>query len=528
MFSFAFLITLYSYTIFFIGIIGLLYKNVIVSISLFYSFIAIYLFLKKKLYILSLKINSKIEVLFISIISLQALINIIGALGPELSFDSLWYHLTLPKLYLLNNRIMFIPGGLLYYSAMPKLSEMIYLGILAIKSEVFVKICHYFFGIFSIIALFNFSKKIYSRTISLIIVTIFYSNLVVAWESITSYIDLIRTFYEILAFISFYNWIEYKNKRWLVYSAILLGSAISVKIISFFSLIIYFILIIVNFINHKSSIYNLFINLFIYIFIALIIPLPWFIFSYINTGNLIYPFFNLLNHAILIDLPSSFVNFIYKIILLFLRSPDPISPLYFIFIPLIFIYKSKNKNIIYFYIYAFIALLACILTSSTGGSRFLMPYLPIWTLIIGDVIQNIYNIKFKKFIIIIIIIFSFISVPYRFIANIRFIPVILGLESKNNFLKNNLNFNFGDFYDIDGYLDKKINYNDSVLIYDIHNLYYIDFPYIHESWLKKNDKYNFIISRSVIFPLNLDKNKWKLIYRNFKSNVILYGKIYDN
>lgn len=52
--------------------------------------------------------------------------------------------------------------------------------------------------------------------------------------------------------------------------------------------------------------------------------------------------------------------------------------------------------------------------------------------------------------------FSFISVPYRFIANIRFIPVILGLESKNNFLKNNLNFNFGDFYDIDGYLDKKL------------------------------------------------------------------------
>ena len=44
------------------------------------------------------------------LIVIQALINLVGALGPELSFDSLWYHLTLPKLYLEQQRVYFLQG----------------------------------------------------------------------------------------------------------------------------------------------------------------------------------------------------------------------------------------------------------------------------------------------------------------------------------------------------------------------------------------------------------------------------------
>jgi len=58
------------------------------------------------------------------LIVLQAFVNIIGVFGPELAFDALWYHLTLPKLYLVHHSIFFIPGGLLYYSGMPKIAEM--------------------------------------------------------------------------------------------------------------------------------------------------------------------------------------------------------------------------------------------------------------------------------------------------------------------------------------------------------------------------------------------------------------------
>lgn len=59
------------------------------------------------------------------ILLIQALVNLIGALGPELGFDALWYHLPIPQTWLANQKITFL-GGDLYYSGLPKLIDMLY------------------------------------------------------------------------------------------------------------------------------------------------------------------------------------------------------------------------------------------------------------------------------------------------------------------------------------------------------------------------------------------------------------------
>ena len=48
---------------------------------------------------------NKLELVLIVILLTQGIINLIGALGPELGFDALWYHLTLPKIYLSEGKI---------------------------------------------------------------------------------------------------------------------------------------------------------------------------------------------------------------------------------------------------------------------------------------------------------------------------------------------------------------------------------------------------------------------------------------
>src|SRR6185437_14950424 len=118
--------------------------------------------------------------------------------GPEIGFDALWYHLTLPKLYLGWHQVRHIPGGLLYYSDMPKLTEMLYISGLAILGETGAKLIHFSFGILCCIALYKVGRKFFSPLLSLIAVAIFYSNLVVGWESISAYIDLARTFFNIM------------------------------------------------------------------------------------------------------------------------------------------------------------------------------------------------------------------------------------------------------------------------------------------------------------------------------------------
>ena len=212
------------------------------------------------------KVNFKSKKIrpYVVLFFIIALINLIGALGPELSFDALWYHLTLPKIYLENHSVFYIPGGLLYYSVMPKLTEMIYISALAFNGEILAKLIHFSFGILTCVALYKVSREFFSSKASLIGVVIFYSNLVVGWQSITAYVDLARTFFELLALWGFIKLYKSGEKKWLVESAVMLGLAISTKLLALGSLLIFSLLIIFYFLHVKKNLNNLFIGLFVY------------------------------------------------------------------------------------------------------------------------------------------------------------------------------------------------------------------------------------------------------------------------
>src|SRR5258708_2606943 len=130
MFVLAFFIGIYSYVIFVLGMFDLLTKLNIISVTVIWFILLLFferefiVFLFKKISKRNLnvkKIYKTTTFPFILLFILLALVNLIGVLGPDLAFDALWYHLTLPKLYLLHHSIYHIPGGLLSYSDMPKL-----------------------------------------------------------------------------------------------------------------------------------------------------------------------------------------------------------------------------------------------------------------------------------------------------------------------------------------------------------------------------------------------------------------------
>ena len=90
----------------------------------------------------------KLDKLFLGLLVLQALINLIGALGPELGFDALWYHLTEAQLFLSRGSIAPIPGNLLYWSGLPRLGEVIYMYLPG-------KLVHWGFGLLSAYFIFR-------------------------------------------------------------------------------------------------------------------------------------------------------------------------------------------------------------------------------------------------------------------------------------------------------------------------------------------------------------------------------------
>lgn len=531
MFILAFFIGIYASLIFAFGITGLLTKELITIVTVLWALLlltyergvlfAIFTWLTEKRFNKVSFRKNKLIFLLLSLIVLQAGLNLIGALAPELAFDALWYHLTLPKLYLVNHSIFHIPGGLLYYSDMPKAGEMLYVGALAFGNEITAKMLHFCFGLLTGAALFMIARKFFSPLISLLAVVIFYSNILVAWESTTAYIDLIRTFFEIMALWSFVNWLQTKKEKWIIITACMVGFAISTKLLAISSAFLFAVLIALNAINKQLPRRLLF-----YFLIVFLIPLPWFLFSYIHTGNPIYPLFSPIfsgiNEKVFSFLLLSPLHFLSTIWTNFTRANDPISPLYLIGLPLLMmLYPRMSKIIKQIFIFTILGTLVWYVTSQVEGTRILMPYLPAFSLLLAWLIDYTHKNKTAfRLTIGLVLLVSMTTIAYRGLATIKYIPVVFGQETKQEFLINHLSFSFGDFYDTDNYFAKTIKQEDVVLLYGFHNLYYVNFPFIDSSWVSKGDRFSYVAVQNSALPKRF--KDWQLVYKNDKTLVQLY------
>lgn len=514
------------------GWAGYLQKNIIGTFSAVYWVVAIFLFRKqlsasfKSLgQIRDLKIAEK---LLIIIIVVLALINLIGALGPELAFDALWYHLTIPKIYILDERTTIIPGNLLYYSGLPKLGEMLFVVGLLFSNEIAAKLIHFSFGIGCIAVTYKIARLYLSKNLSLLASLLFYSNLVVMWLSITAYIDLIRTFYDSLAILALLLFEKKRKKNLLVLSGILAGFAVSAKLISLITVVAIIATILIN----RDIVRRKAINICAFVIPIALVTNLWVIFNYINTGNMFYPFFE----GFFADAGAGFNigGFMEKVKDLLLTASDPISPIYLISVPLIVISFKKLFTKYRFLLLLVIFSFGLLIVTPYANSRYMVSYLPLYSVV---VVLSAYNLStfFRRILIVLIFFVASVSLFYRAAANYKYLPVVFGKESKEEFLMKNLNFDFGDFYDVgsddeDGEVKKIVGEN-KVLLVGIHNLYYADFQFIHESWYK-GEWVDYVLVRSELpnFQICLLKThrvcKYRVVYSNDKTRVKLY-RLYE-
>lgn len=512
MFKIAVIVGIYSYLILTLGIFGLLTIQHIFITSLSYGLVVVF-FLRKQISISSALFLNKKETSLCLLLALLVFVNVIGVLGPELAFDALWYHLTIPKLFILNERIAYIPGNLLYYSVMPMLTEMLYIPALLMGSEIYAKLIHFFFGLLTCIVIYRFSRLYISKFYSLLAVVIFYSNLVVGWLSITAFADLSRTFFEILALYLFARFIKERKSLLFYQSAVTLGFAVCAKVLSLPSVLIYMFLLFVfsNTMQERLG------RMFEFSMIVIIVSLPWFLFAYLSTGNPIFPIFsNYYNPELRLELltPISFISSTFSLLLF---SPDPLSPIYLILLPL-FVYNFKKlySRFPVLVIYTLVSFVLWYFTPQSGGGRFITAFLPAYS-IISSILIDKYSSSKTRYLIALVIAIAVISVGYRGIANSKFISPILGITTREEFLMNHLNFAFGDFYDEDGQIKKLVGSN-KVLLIGIHNLYYVDFPYDLDSWNRKGS-YKYILVHN---DSSWDNPMYRPIYVNEKTHVTLY------
>ncbi|MFH0943403.1 MAG: hypothetical protein V1810_04495 [Candidatus Beckwithbacteria bacterium] len=397
-----------------------------------------------------------LEKIFLSLLILQALVNLIAVFGPELGFDALWYHLTEAKLFLQRRSIAPIPGNLLYWSGLPRLGEIFYSVGLSLNLEFLPKLIHWGFGVFSAFLVFRLG--------GLGSALLFYTTLLVGWLSTTAYIDLIMTAWLLLA---------------VYWSGIKRGLAIALAAAT----------------KLHALIYGLIITLIPWGILGI---LPFALINYFSTHNPIYPFRENFGFE-----PEWFLNgfgfWLSRPLRLFFDPAFRVGPL----ILLVFLLKPKFNRLLV------LSFLVWFLFPGTDFGRFAL--FPLALLAIACSQSR------SRLAYVLIIIQAIVGISGRLVANSKYLPLLFHQQTKAEFMAKNLKFHFGDFYDLDNYFKQNIKPTDKVLIYNIHNLYYVNFPYDHETWKNPHTRYTHILVGNNGPDFNLP-----LIYQNPTTRVKLY------
>ena len=229
--------------------------------------------------------------LLVFFISLLIVMNIAGALSPEMRQDSLQYHVSVPHYYLMYHQMMDIPYNIYHYYSLNQ--EMLYTFTMAFGTTSSAKLLHAVMGILTFLGIFVLARKSHPLPAALLAGFLFYCQPQMSWMSSTAFNENGWMFFGILAIISWMQWKESLQTKDLFLSGIFCGLGISIKLIAIIYapfLLSLFTLVIL--IRHRYT--RQVIPYLVFLGLLLLPVTPWLIRNYIYTHN---PFFPMLSNV---------------------------------------------------------------------------------------------------------------------------------------------------------------------------------------------------------------------------------------
>ncbi len=217
-------------------------------------------------------------------------LTLLGALAPapDSDYDSLVYHLAIPKVYLRDGSIHFLPW--LSHSNFPFTLEMLYTLGLLLRDQSLAKLFHFGCGWLTVIAIFSFARRWWSPRAGWLGACVFAAIPLVAWQMTTAYIELGFALYAFLAIYALALYREERQPGWLWVAGLISGWALGIKMLG--GAVLLFALVVLLWDLRAES--NRLLQLrraAAFALIAIAIAAPWYVKSYLWTGNPVYPFF---------------------------------------------------------------------------------------------------------------------------------------------------------------------------------------------------------------------------------------------
>jgi len=372
-------------TIFFLGIVGLIYFSILFVVVLVGIFLGIYSFLKFSKNF-AFQNFGFIQLLFFFVLLYSMFVNLVGALTPETFFDSQFYLLGLPNIWRLQNKISF--NRYIFSSMYPFNINMLYLLNLVFSNDISAKIIHWFCGVISVGLIYFFVKNYFSKTTALVACLIFYTVPTVMAVSWKTAIEFGIAMFELAGVFCLLEYFTKEDKKYLLLSGIFWGFALGSKylvLLEFFSisLAIFVFYLIVN----KKNLKLVFKDYIIFLSLAVVVASPWYVRNIILTGNPVFPFFahkigfvkpRVVGNIFSDPAPPKFTFknyflFLWPLTLGQLQQESYPGGVFLVFLPFLFLFKNVDKKIKFLTIY----LVCCLFLWAFIGRFYLRYFIPV-------------------------------------------------------------------------------------------------------------------------------------------------------
>jgi len=489
-----------SYLILLMGLAGLLYSWSCLLLLIVLLCFALWESLKSKPDITKifhqfkvfLKNSDQLERALLIVLILTILLIFIACLAPPMDLDSLVYHLSIPKIWAHNHKIVYIPYVLA--SEFPLTIETLYTLGMILTDDISAGLIIWAYSVLFILSIFSFCRENFSVKVGILASSAYCCIPLFGSLSTRTLVDMATAYYAFLGLYAFLRYVDSDEFKWLIMCCVISGFAASTKHSGIIPFVVLSIAIaIVEFKRRKLTLQS-FKHILLCYLIFLAVPLPWYIKSFINTGNptVIY-FTNIFGGRNL--LPADMSNTViswrssygYKPELMrLLISPLKLllksffsGPRYWLlgpfamtFVPLLAILKNIPRIIKYLLAYSFgLLILYSIVTDQTRLA------MPIFTglFIVGS--YSAYQVfdklnSIKRLIQAIIIISFLVNMIPLWQDVSKKAPVAFGLETRGQYLERRV-----DIYGAIDYANRNLGNNVKILTMDARG-YHFDKPYI--------------------------------------------------
>ncbi len=232
------------------------------------------------------------------VLGIAAFIYLPAVFSPPLNYDSLTYHIGIPKLFVHHHRVFNVPNNV--YAQFPAGMEMLYMLGLLLRGDILAKFIHFSAGALAALGIVAFSLRHFGSgaggmKAGLASAVIFYTMPLVGFLSGWLYNDLGLVLFQFLSAAALLAYLYPRPGRdepgWLKLSGILAGLSLSVKLSAApLSCLVLAGIILWAGLARRRPARAIAGELAVFVSLCLLAALPWLVKSAVYTGNPVYPF----------------------------------------------------------------------------------------------------------------------------------------------------------------------------------------------------------------------------------------------